>query len=464
MALTRRTLGTDGPPSTSPQLGLGCMGMSEFYGTADEQTGIDTIHRALDLGVTFLDTADMYGPFTNEELVGKAIAGPARRGRARHQVRHRARPRRQLGPASTARPDYVRAGLRRLAAAARRRPHRPLLPAPRRPGRSRSRRPSAPWPSWSTPARSATSACPRPRPTRSAGRTPCTRSPRCRREYSLFTRDLEDEILPTIRELGIGLVPYSPARPRLPHRRDRPGESLDADDFRATGTSPLPGRGARRQPRARREGQASSPAEHGCTPGQLALAWVLAQGDDVVPIPGTKRVAYLEENVGADRRRAHRRRPRGARGGRPARRRGRRPLRRHEHGQRLSASTRRSVAGPSTEGRLSPEWAVAGRGRLQRDACTRVARLDARPTGGLAAGRRWPRARAAERGDRVAGGQRRAARPGCRRPPPARVERADPGSGRRDAEERRTADHHRAAGVAGLDRSTTSSTREIGMA
>ena len=119
-------------------------------------------------------------------------------------------------------------------------------------------------------------------------------------EYSLFTRDLEDEILATIRELGIGLVPYSPlgrgfltgaiSRDRRPRR--------EADDRRSR-LPALPGRRPRRQPRAGRQGHASSPTTKGCTPGQLALAWVLAQGDDVVPIPGTKRVDYLEENVAA---------------------------------------------------------------------------------------------------------------------------------------------------------------------
>ena len=94
MTISQRTLGTDDPPSPSPPSGLGCMGMSEFYGTPDEQGGIDTIHRALDLGVTFLDTADMYGPFTNEQLVGKAINGPPRRRPAGHQVRQQARPER----------------------------------------------------------------------------------------------------------------------------------------------------------------------------------------------------------------------------------------------------------------------------------------------------------------------------------------------------------------------------------
>ena len=149
-------------------------------------------------------------------------------------------------------------------------------------------------------------------------------------EYSLFTRDLEDEILPMLRELGIGLVPYSPlgrglltgaitATDDLDERTDSrrsayfprfPGEALDANLALVAKVREIAD-------------------EKGCTPGQLALAWVLAQGDDVVPIPGTKRVTYLEENVGAADVDAHRRRPRRARAGRPARRRRRRPVRRH---------------------------------------------------------------------------------------------------------------------------------------
>ena len=202
-----RTLGSQGLEVSA--LGLGCMGMSEFYGTADEAESIATIHRALELGVTFLDTADMYGPFTNEELVGRAIAGrrdevvlATKFGNVRGEDGSFLRHQRQA---------RVRArGVRRLAAAARRRPHRPLLPAPRRPrrpDRGDRRRDGA---SSCSRARCATSGCPRPRRRRSAARTPCTRSPRCRREYSLWTRDPEDAVLPTVRELGIGFVAYSP--------------------------------------------------------------------------------------------------------------------------------------------------------------------------------------------------------------------------------------------------------------
>ena len=193
MTITQRTLGTTTPLTVS-SLGLGCMGMSEFYGTPDEQGGIDTIHRALDLGVTFLDTADMYGPFTNEQLVGKAIKD------RRDDVQLATKFGNVRGPNGErlgidGSPDYVRAGLRRLAAAARRRPHRPLLPAPRRqdrPDRGDRRRHGG--------ARRgrqghATSGCPRrARATirRAHAVHPITA---LQSEYSLFTRDLEDEIL-----------------------------------------------------------------------------------------------------------------------------------------------------------------------------------------------------------------------------------------------------------------------------
>ena len=336
MTITTTHSRTTTSPLTVSALGLGCMGMSEFYGTADEQSGIDTIHRALDLGVTFLDTADMYGPFTNEQLVGKAITD------RRDEVQLATKFGNERGPDGTRRRHQRLArvrprGLRRLAAAARRRPHRPLLPAPRRPDRpdrgDRRRDDRAGRGRQGPPPRPLRGGAARP----SAGRTPCTRSPPCRREYSLFTRDLEDEILPTIRELGIGLVPYSPlGRGILTGAITRDAGADGEGDYRALVVLPaLPGRGPRRQPRAGRPDHARSPTEKGCTPGQLALAWVLAQGDDVVPIPGTKRVTYLEENVGAtavslsdDDLKALETRSRAT----PCRR----PVRRHEHRQRLT--------------------------------------------------------------------------------------------------------------------------------
>ena len=190
-------------------MGLGCMGMSEFYGTADEQQGIDTIHRALDLGVTFLDTADMYGPFTNEQLVGKAIAG------RRDEVQLATKFGNERKPDGTLRRHQRHArlrprGLRRLACSGSASTTSTSTTSTASTRRSRSRRPSARWPSSWRPARSATSGSPRPRRPPSAGPTRVHPITALQTEYSLFTRDLEDEILPVLRELGIGLVPYSP--------------------------------------------------------------------------------------------------------------------------------------------------------------------------------------------------------------------------------------------------------------
>ena len=202
------TLGTASPLTVSA-LGLGCMGMSEFYGTGDEQRRIDTIHRALDLGVTFLDTADMYGPFTNEQLVGKAIAG--RRDEVQLATKF----------GNERLPDGTRVGingtpglrplrLRRVAAAARRGPHRPLLPAPRRQDRpdrgDRRRDEGARRGRQGPPPRALRGVARRP----SAGRTPCTRSPRCRPSTRCSPATSRTRSSRPSAELGIGLVPYSP--------------------------------------------------------------------------------------------------------------------------------------------------------------------------------------------------------------------------------------------------------------
>lgn len=276
-------------------LGLGCMGMSEFYGTGDEQESIQVIHRALDAGCTFLDTADMYGPFTNERLVGRAIAG--RRDEVVLATKF-GNERREDGSyvGINGRPEYVRAAcdasLRRLGTdhidlyyqhrvdtsvpieetvgamadlvAAGKVGHLGLSEAaPETIRRAHAVRPI------------------------SALQT----------EYSLWSRDPEDGILPTTRELGIGFVAYSPlGRGFLTGRFQHP-EDLPEDDFR------------RRNPRFQGENFQRNldmvsrvreiAAEKGCTPAQLALAWVLAQGEDIVPIPGTKRLRYLEENLAA---------------------------------------------------------------------------------------------------------------------------------------------------------------------
>ncbi|GAA1133973.1 aldo/keto reductase [Nocardioides aquiterrae] len=296
MTLPHRTLGTASPLTVS-ELGLGCMGMSEFYGTGDEGEAIATIHRALDLGVTFLDTADMYGPFTNEQLVGTAIAG------RRDEVQLATKFGNERRPDGTrvginGRPEYVRAAcdasLQRLGV-----DHIDLyyqhrvdktVPIEETVGAMAELVEAGKVRHLGLSEAS-------PETIRRAHAThPITA---LQTEYSLFTRDIEDEILPTIRELGIGLVPYSPLGRGILTGAITSEDSLDEDDSRRSAYFPrLNGEGLRANLRLVDAVRALA-EKKGCTPGQLALAWVLAQGDDVVPIPGTKRVRYLEENVGA---------------------------------------------------------------------------------------------------------------------------------------------------------------------
>ncbi len=293
MTIPTRTLGTTSSLTVSA-LGLGCMGMSEFYGTADEAQGIATIHRALDLGVTFLDTADMYGPFTNERLVGKALAG------RRDGVQLATKFGNERNPDGSwvginGRPDYVRraadASLERLGV-----DHLDLyyqhrvdktVPIEETVGAMKELVEAGKVRHLGLSEASAETI------RRAHAVHPITA---LQSEYSLFTRDIEDEILPVLRELGIGLVPYSPlGRGMLTGSVPQAGD----DDARSGG----------RFPRFQGDNLATNlglvdkvkelAAAKDVTPGQLALAWVLAQGDDVVPIPGTKRVKYLEENVAA---------------------------------------------------------------------------------------------------------------------------------------------------------------------
>jgi aryl-alcohol dehydrogenase-like predicted oxidoreductase len=296
MTLEQRTLGTTSPLAVSA-LGLGCMGMSEFYGTADEGEAVSTIHRALDLGVTFLDTADMYGPFTNEQLVGGAIA--ARRDEVQLATKF-GNERRPDGTrvGVNGRPDYVRAAcdasLARLGV-----DHIDLyyqhrvdktVPIEETVGAMAELVEAGKVRHLGLSEAS-------PETIRRAHAThPITA---LQTEYSLFTRDLEDEILPTIRELGIGLVPYSPLGRGVLTGAITSDSSLEEGDSRRSAYFPRLN-GEALEANLRLVDRVRSLAdEHGCTPGQLALAWVLAQGEDVVPIPGTKRVRYLEENVGA---------------------------------------------------------------------------------------------------------------------------------------------------------------------
>ncbi len=290
----KRTLGTASSLTVSA-LGLGCMGMSEFYGTADERTATETIHRALDLGVTFLDTADMYGPFTNEQLVGAAIK------ERRDEVQLATKFGNERRPDGTrvgvnGRPEYVRAacdaslsrlGVDHIDLYYQHRVDR-TVPIEETVGAMAELVEAGKVVHLGLSEASAATI------RRAHATHPITA---LQSEYSLFTRDLEDEILPTIRELGIGLVPYSPlGRGLLTGAITR--ESVPQDS-----------RGSAYFPRFQGEALEANlrlvdavrtmAQEKGCTAGQLALAWVLAQGEDVVPIPGTKRRSYLEENVGA---------------------------------------------------------------------------------------------------------------------------------------------------------------------
>jgi aryl-alcohol dehydrogenase-like predicted oxidoreductase len=296
MTLPQRTLGTDSPLTVSA-LGLGCMGMSEFYGTPDEPAGIATIHRALDLGVTFLDTADMYGPFTNEQLVGKAIAGRRDEVQLATKFGNERRPDgSRVG--INGRPEYVRsacdASLQRLGT-----DHIDLYYQHRVD-------PNVPIEDTvGAMAELVTAGKVRHLGLSEAAAVTIRRAQAThpitalQTEYSLFTRDIEDEILPTLRQLGIGLVPYSPLGRGLLTGTITSEAALDENDSRRSPYFPRFQGEALEANLALVDKIREIAEAKGCTPGQLALAWVLAQGEDVVPIPGTKRVKYLEENVGA---------------------------------------------------------------------------------------------------------------------------------------------------------------------
>jgi aryl-alcohol dehydrogenase-like predicted oxidoreductase len=292
--MKKRTLGPDGPEVS--EIGLGCMGMSAFYGATDEEEAIATIQRALELGCTFLDTSDMYGPHTNERLVGRAIADrreevflatkfgikldpgpPVRReidGSAAYvreacegslqrlgvdhidlYYQHRVDPKTPIEETVGAMAELVREGkVRHLGLSE-------AAPATIR--RAHAVHPIA------------------------AVQT----------EYSLWTRDVEDEILPTLQELGIALVAYSPLGRGFLAGRFSSSEELDEGDFRRYGPRFTGENGERNRALAERVRELAQ--EKSVTPGQLALAWVLSRGEHVVPIPGTKRRSYLEENLAA---------------------------------------------------------------------------------------------------------------------------------------------------------------------
>jgi aryl-alcohol dehydrogenase-like predicted oxidoreductase len=296
--LGTRVLGTTSPLTVST-LGLGCMGMSEFYGTADEEQGLATIRRAFELGVTFLDTADMYGPFTNEKLVGRAVREHGRRDEVQVATKfgnQRAEDGTRLG--INGRPDYVRsacdASLQRLGV-----DHIDLyyqhrvdrtVPVEETVGAMKELVEAGKVRHIGLSEASARTI------RRAHAVHPLTA---LQTEYSLFSRDLEDEILPTIRELGIGLVPYSPLGRGLLTGAISTADDLEDNDARRSPYFPRFSGDALDANLALVAKVREIAATKDATPGQLALAWVLARGDDVVPIPGTRRVRYLEENVGA---------------------------------------------------------------------------------------------------------------------------------------------------------------------
>jgi|ERR1700761_6278247 aryl-alcohol dehydrogenase-like predicted oxidoreductase len=292
MTLSTRKLGSQG--LTVSAIGLGCMGMSQSYGPADEAESIATLHRAIELGCTFLDTAEVYGPFTNEDLLGRALAGKRDQLVIATKFGFRIENGKNLGPHS--RPDHIRAvveaSLKRL-----RTDHIDLLYQHRvdrsvpiedvagtvgdlvRQGKVRFfglseagvgtiRRAHAVHPLTAVQS-----------------------------EYSLWERNLERDVIPALRELGIGLVPFSPLGRGFLTGEVKRAEDYPEDDFR------------RNDPRYQGENFAANvaaaqvvrdiAAQVKAKPGQVALAWVLHKGEDFVPIPGTKRRSYLEENVAA---------------------------------------------------------------------------------------------------------------------------------------------------------------------
>jgi aryl-alcohol dehydrogenase-like predicted oxidoreductase len=293
-SVNERNLGKEGLRVS--ELGLGCMGMSEFYGTGDEDESIATIHRAIELGVTFLDTADMYGPFTNERLVGRAIAD--RRDQVTLATKfgnERAEDGTRLGV--NGRPEYVRkacdASLERLGVEHidLYYQHRvdPEVPIEETVGAMKELVESGKvrYLGLSEAA---------PETVRKAHEVHPISA--LQTEYSLFTRDVEDEILPTLRELSIGFVAYSPLGRGFLTGRWRSIEDMPEEDTRAARFPRFQEENVRRNLKLADKVREISD-EKGITPGQLALAWLLRQGDNIVPIPGTKRRGRLEENAAA---------------------------------------------------------------------------------------------------------------------------------------------------------------------